>query len=71
MRSQDGDVHSLEAQKGKIPERQSKPARPMVSVSVNKQTYSLPARKTKKVLVETKNWGKVTFALDERYKKLE
>lgn len=43
----------------------------MVSVVVDSQTYSLCARKTKSVLVETKNWGKVNFALDERYKKLE
>ncbi len=54
----------------KIPERTVK-TRPTVSVVVDNQTYSLPARKTKSVLVETKNWGKVNFALDERYKKLE
>ena len=55
----------------KIPERLSKPVRPMVSVVVDSTTYNLPARKTKSVMVETKNWGKVNFALDERYKKLE
>lgn len=43
----------------------------MVSVAVDGVTYQLPARKTKSVLVETKNWGKVNFALDERYKKLD
>lgn len=55
----------------KIPERVIKPTRPMVSVAVDGQIYSLCARKTKSVQVETKNWGKVNFALDERYKKLE
>ena len=62
---------SMEKQKIKIPERAVKPARPMVSVVVDSQTYSLPARKTTSVWVETKNWGKVNYALDERYKKLE
>ena len=61
----------LEKKRGKSIERPSKPQRATVSVVVDSVTYALPARKTKSVLVETKNWGKVNFALDERYKKLE
>lgn len=66
-----GAASSVGAAVSKIPERPSKPPRPMVSVAVDGVTYQLPARKTKAVLVETKNWGKVNFALDERYKKLD
>ncbi|GAB5034807.1 cmgc mapk protein kinase [Nannochloropsis oceanica] len=62
---------SMEKTNIKIPERVIKPTRPMVSVAVDGQIYSLCARKTKSVQVETKNWGKVNFALDERYKKLD
>ncbi len=66
-----GELEKRASAAGKIPERPSKPPRPLVSVSVDSVTYQLPARKTKSVLVETKNWGKVNFALDERYKKLD
>ena len=66
-----GADHSLEKKRGKSLEKPSKPQRPTVSVVVDSVTYALPARRTKSVLVETKNWGKVNFALDERYKKLE
>ena len=51
--------------------RPPKPPRPSVPVTVDGVTYALTQRKTKNVVVDTKNWGRVTFALDDRYKKLE
>jgi hypothetical protein len=48
-----------------------RPSRPTVPVSVDGATYNLVQRRTKNVSVDTKNWGRLTFALDERYRKIE
>lgn len=76
-RERDHQAHGVqktvvEEQPGKVLIRRGsklKAPKATYSLTVDAASYTLPIRKIRATQVDTKNWGRATFNLDERYVK--